>query len=128
MAKEAYDKVPLLLSDGTEVILKPLNISRLKRFMKEFNVLKDIDLKENEFATFDIYVTCSGICLEPDMKDQFEKLTGARGEALSKEYREYLEDVLDMDTILKILEVCAGISFDPEALRLGLSEETDGTI
>ena len=41
MAKEAYDKVDQRLSDETDVTLKPVNIIRLKRFMKAFGELQD---------------------------------------------------------------------------------------
>lgn len=126
MAKEAYDKVPLLLSDGTEVVLQPLNIARLKKFMKAFNELQNLP-KDDEFASFDVFVSCAGLCLEKDLKDQFETKPGKDDEHISAEYREYLEETLDMETIYKILEVCAGMKLnDPNLLRA--AAEAAGTI
>lgn len=121
MAKEAYDKVPLLLSDGTEVVLKPLNIGRLRRFMKAWGQIKEVD-PEDETAGFDIFVNCAGIALEPELKDQFKETKGEGDRWLSEEYQEYLEDVLDMESIYKILEVCGDLKLrqladDPNLLR-----------
>lgn len=132
MTKEAYDKVPLLLSDGTEVVLKPLVISRLKRFMKAFGEMKDLE-KDDETGSFDIFVSCAGIALEGELKEQFENGTKAdpkneEENHISTEYREYLEETLDMETIYKVLEVCAGIKLnDPNLLRAALEKMEDGT-
>lgn len=127
MAKEAYDKYPLLLGDGTEVVLIPLNISRLKRFMTAFAAMREIDSEKDELGSFDVYVNCAGICLEPDLKGNFEEVKGKDGEVLSDEYREYLEETLDMETIFKVLEICAGMKLnDPNLLRAAM-ENLDGT-
>lgn len=121
MAKEAYEKVELRLSDGTEVTLKPLNISRLKRFMKAFNSMRDNDKdgdEIDEIAGFDVFVSCAGIALESELKDQFEETKAGEGKWISDEYREYLEETLDMETIYKVIEVCAGMKLnDPNLLR-----------
>lgn len=126
MAKEAYDKVPLLLSDGTEVILKPLNIGRLKPFMKVWGQFKELDT-DDEMAGFDIFVNCTGIALEGELKERFETTTEKDKETLSEEYRNYLEEVLDMETIYKVLEVCGGLKLnDPNLLR-AITEAQGGT-
>lgn len=117
MAKEAYDKVELLLSDGVEVTLTPLNISNLKRFMKAFKEMESV--KDDEIKGFDVFVSLAGICLEKELKSHFEgNVRGKGDEWLSEEYREYLEETLDMDTIYKVLEVCASMKLnDPNLLR-----------
>lgn len=113
MAKTVYDAVEINLQDETPVTLVPLAIGRLRRFMdawKKFAELKD----END--AFDIYINCCGIALEKDLAD---KVTGTRDsdKVLTDEYREYLEEVLDMDTIFKVLEVCGGLNLnDPKLL------------
>jgi len=130
MVKEAYDKVPLLLSDGTEVTLKPLVISRLKRFMIAFGEMKSLD-KEDETGSFDIFTSCAGIALEGELSSNFEttKADSKKKDEnhISTEYREYLEETLDMETIYKVLEVCAGIKLnDPNLLRAALEQMEDG--
>lgn len=124
MAKTAYDEVPLQLGDGTEVTLVPLNIVRLKRFMKAFEEAKTKE--DDEFGMLEVYINCVGICLEPDFKDQFE-VRGTGKKWLGKDYFDYLEEVLDMDTIFMVLDVCAGVKLnDPELLRA--ATEAVGTI
>jgi hypothetical protein len=117
IANEAYDTVELQLQDGTDVTLKPLNIGRLKRFMKSWSRFKDVDLEADELAAFDIYIDCAGIALEPNLGQKFET-KGEGEEFLNPKYREYLEDTLDMESIFKILEVCGGLKLnDPNLLE-----------
>lgn len=126
MAKEAYDKVELQLQDGTEVVLMPLNIGRLKRFMKAWGRFKDIDLEKEPDAAFDIYIDCSGIALEPNLGARFNT-KGEGDDVLDKKYREYLEDTLDMDTIFEILDVCGGLKLnDPNLLEAIAKTQVDG--
>lgn len=120
MAKEAFERVPLALADGTEVVLKPLKISALKRFMVAFGKMDDIE-KGDQLAGYDVFVDCAGIALEDELKEQFENGTRPLKEKdgfLSKEYRDYLENTLDMDTIYRVIDVCAGIKLnDPKLLE-----------
>lgn len=117
MAKTAYDEVELRLQDGEEVTLKPLNIGRLKKFMAAWKGFQTVDLEKNEEAAFDVYITCAGIALQKELEHKFAENVNRQGE-LSEDYREYLEDTLDMDTIFKVLEVCGGLKLnDPNLLR-----------
>lgn len=111
MASTVYDTETIQLQDGTDVTLVPLAIGRLRKFMKAWQEFGNL---EQEDGAFDIYVNCCGIALEKDFKDKFEK-TSDVDKVLTDEYREYLEDVLDMDTIYKILDVCGGLKLnDPK--------------
>jgi hypothetical protein len=114
MATTVYDSVTIALQDGKEVTLVPLALGRLRKFMDAWK--KFTDIKEEDEA-FDIYVNCCGISLAKQLSDTFEKPVGDDG-TLSADYREYLEDTLDMDTIFKILEVCGGLKLnDPKLLE-----------
>ena len=114
MAKTVYDAKVIELQDGTEVTLAPLPIGRLKRFMKAWQEFANI---EDEDQAYDIYVNCCGIALEKNFADKFEKTSDAE-KVLSDDYREYIEDVLDMDTIYEILDVCGGLKLnDPKLLE-----------
>ena len=130
MAKEIYDRVEVKLQDDTEVMLRPLNIGRLKRFMKAWRVFRDVDLEADETAAYDIYINCAGIALEPNLGTRFNT-RGEGDKVLDDKYREYLEDVLDMDTIFKILEVCGGMKLDDPNLleavaRAQMESQEDG--
>ena len=130
MAKEAYDKVDLRLSDETDVTLKPVNIIRLKRVMKAFGELQDTNPESKDFENFDILVACAGICLEEDkeFREQFEEVKPEKkGEQhISDVYREYLNEVLDMETIFSIIEAGTGMKLnDPNLLRA--AAEAGGT-
>lgn len=115
MATTVYDTQDIELQDGTEITLAPLPIGRLRRFMKAWSEFANI--KEEDEA-FDIYINCSGIALEKTFSEKFNGDTTSPNKVLSDKYREYLEDVLDMDTIYKVLEVCGGIKLnDPKLLE-----------
>lgn len=115
MAKTVYDVEEIELQDGTLVTLRPLAISRLRRFMKVWEKIKDID-PTDEDASLNIFIGCAGICIEDSLKGVFEKTSTPEG--ITEEYRTHLEDVLDMDTIYKILEVCGGLKLnDPNLME-----------
>lgn len=120
MAKQAYQIVPITLQDGTDLTIAPLVIGRLKRFMREWKKFDDIDLEGDPTAAFDIYVNCAGISLDKELKKagKVEETKGEGDDPLHPDYREYLEDTLDMDTIFKVMEVCGGLKLnDPNLLR-----------
>lgn len=120
MAKEVYTQREITLQDGTDVVLKPLPIARLRRFMKSWGDF--INVKSEEEG-FNIFINCAGIALENNYRDKFDTLKASKeeqeeGEYLSPEYKAYLEDTLDLDTIYIILEVCGGLKLnDPKLLE-----------
>lgn len=115
IAKTVYNSEVINLQDGREVTLVPLAIGSLRRFMKAWGDFANI---ENEDDAFDIYINCCGIALEKSVKEDFSNGTRDNEKYITDEYREYLEDVLDMDTIYKILDVCGGLKLnDPKLLE-----------
>lgn len=134
MATTVYNQEDIVLQDGKEVTLRPLPIGRLRRFMDAWNRFADV---KTDDEGFDVFLNCAGIALESEFKGQFDSLKAtkdqmAEGQYLSDEYKEYLEDTLDLDTIYKILEVTGGIKLnDPnlaEAAAAALAaREEDGT-
>lgn len=114
MAKTVYDTETITLQGGKEVTLMPLAIGRLRRFMKAWGDFANVT---EEDQVFDIYINCCGIALEKSFEEDFNKLSDTE-KVLSDDYREHLEDVLDMDTIYKILDVCGGLKLnDPKLLE-----------
>lgn len=131
MATRAYKQETLVLQDDKEVTVKPLPIAPLRRFMESWD--KMTDLKEGEDG-FGVFINCCGIALEREFKNNGEfdvkpsKDEVAEGEVLSGEYKEYLENVLDIDTIYIILDVAAGIKLnDPKLMEAAMEAASQNT-
>jgi hypothetical protein len=138
MANEIFETKTIALQDGTEVTLRPLVIVQLRKFLsawEEFNNVKE------DADGFDVFINCAGIALENELRG-VAQLNGvtvektsptaaekAKGAWLSKEYKEYLETVLDLDTIYAVLETGGVKLNDPklmeeaEALAGALNED-----
>jgi hypothetical protein len=123
MATTVYEEKEIQLQDGTDVLLKPLPIVQLRRFMnawREMQALKGETDAEKEDAALNVYINCTGIALEAFFlaEGKFDKTRGMNKDPLSKEYREYLESVLDMDTIYIIMDTCGGMNLsDPKLIE-----------
>jgi hypothetical protein len=114
LANTVYDSKVIKLQDDTEVTLTPLPIGLLKKFMAAWKEFANLETEEQ---AFDIYINCCGIALSRDFKEKFEKTLDAET-VVTEQYREYLEGVLDMDTIYEVLDVCGGLKLnDPKLLE-----------
>lgn len=120
MALKVFDSVDIMLQDDTEVVVRPLPIGSLRRFMEAWG--KVSELPEGDDG-FDVFINCAGIALESNFKGKFDSLKAdadakEMGEFLSGDYKEYLMDTLDIDTIYKIIEVAGGIKLnDPKLME-----------
>lgn len=117
MASEVYNVEEILLSDGTEVELRPLPIARLRKFMRMWtehiaNVQKRLreqadqseeeqDLMQSDLndEQYDVFMKMCALGLEQQL----------RGEKTTKQFMEYLEETLDEPTVHKILHVTGGL-------------------
>lgn len=135
MATEVYTTEEIRLLDETEVILRPLSISKLrkftrlwsnhineitKKFMDNKDKPEDINEADMTDAQFDVFIKMCALSLESQLK----------GEKTDKQFAEYLEDVLDEKTIYKILEVTGGLKLgdrDPNSQIQNLAVATAGT-
>jgi hypothetical protein len=100
VATSVYTAEEIVLQDGKEVTLKPLNIKNLRRFMKKF---KEIDSIKDDDQIVDFLIEVGQLCLA----------------SLYKEYEdtEKYEDAVDMPTVHKIIEICGGVKLnDPELM------------
>ena len=107
MATTVYDVVEIELADGNTLVLKPLPIKHLRKFM---DVIKTMDNEENssEEAAMDIFVTAAMVCLEVSMP------------SLSKD-KDKFEEVIEIPTMMKILEIAGGLKLtDPNLLGAAL--------
>lgn len=127
MANTVYETTEIELSDGTEVTLKPLNIARLRRFMAAWDGMKDVEPGSNE--SMDVFLNCAGIGLESQLSEieseketpRFKDTKGKNGKVLDTKYQEYLEDVLDLDTIFLVLKIAGGLDLqDPKLVQAAM--------
>jgi hypothetical protein len=126
MATRVYNTEEITLQDDKDVVLKPLPIGRLRRFMEAWNKIGDIEEGDDGF---DVFINCCGIALEENFRGDNRFPDGLKaskeereeGHFLSTKYREYLEDTLELDTIYKILDVSGGIKLnDPKLLEAAM--------
>ncbi len=113
MANSVYTIEEIVLQDGNEVTLKPLNIKGLRKFMKKF---KEIDKLKDDDQVVDFLIDVGQLCLS----------------SLHPEYADTdkYEDAVDMPTVHKIIEICGGVKLnDPElmAAAAAVMEQQAGT-
>jgi hypothetical protein len=99
MATKVYETTDLTLMDGKVLKMRPLKISLLREFMKQFAAL-DAVATDND-KSMDILMDCVQIA----MKQYNPELATDK---------ETLEDVLDLPTVYKIIEAASGVKFDDE--------------
>ena len=92
MATTVYKTKEVELENGKVITGKPLKISALRKFMKEFAKLDDA---KNNDETFDIFTRLVLISLE-----QWDKELASP---------EYIEDNLDLENYHAIIEAASGI-------------------
>lgn len=108
MATSVYEIVEVELIDGTKVSMRPLKISLLRDFMKEFQKIGDEKIAEDNIKSMDLLLDCAVIAMKQYNPDLATK--------------EQLEDLIDLPTVYKIIEVAAGIKLnDPNALAAALA-------
>jgi hypothetical protein len=107
MATSVYETVEIELQDGTKVSMRPLKISLLKEFMKEFQKISDTAIAEDNIKSMDLLLSCAAIA----MKQYNSELSDTKK----------LEEIIDLPTVYKVIEVAAGIKLDdPNALAAAL--------
>jgi hypothetical protein len=121
MATKAFTEKTISLQDGTEITLRPLPIAPLRVFMDAW--LK-FDKVETEAEGFTVFINCAGISLEKHFREVFDSTLAPapareKGQFLTEEYRDYLENTLDLETIYTVLEVCGGLKLnaDPKVME-----------
>ena len=96
MATTVYDVEEITLQNGATVKLKPLTIKELRKFMAAISKTGDA---QTEDETLTVLIDACAVALEKQLPE------------LVKD-RDAFEDVLDVPTINRILEVCGGIKMD----------------
>lgn len=112
MATTPYDIVEIELQDGTKLTLKPASIKTLRKFMLKF---EDLSKAESEDAAMDVLVELAGLLIEKQIPEVVSD-------------KDALEDILDMPTVYKIIEVCGGVKLDDPKLIEQAMKAAAGTI
>ena len=96
MATKIYDVEEIQLQNGDKVLLKPLSIKQLRKFMVVVQKTQDVT---EEDQTLSVLVEACAIALETQLPELTKDLDA-------------FEDALDVPTINRIMEVCGGIKMD----------------
>jgi len=106
VANTVYETLEIRLSNGEDVIIKPLSIKNLKKFMEIMKKLDSDDATSEEYA-MDVFIEGGILCFE-----QFKPELASR---------EIFEDIIEIPTLMKILEIAGGIKLnDPNPLAASL--------
>jgi hypothetical protein len=107
LATTVYDILEIELADGSNLTLRPLPIKQLRKFMETIKAMETTEDGDEE-AAMDIFIKAAMICLEAFKPE------------LSKD-RDKFEEVIEIPTMMKILEVCGGLKLtDPNLLGAAL--------
>lgn len=93
MSITVSEETTIKLLDGTEITIRPLKLSLLKPFLKEFAKIQDV--AEDDDKSMEVLLDCVVIALQ-----QFDP-------ELAKD-RAKLEDILDLPTVYKIVGEASG--------------------
>jgi hypothetical protein len=94
MATTVHQGEELTLMDGSKISVRPLKISLLRPFMKEFEAVAAV-AEDNE-KSMAILINCVQIAMKqysPELAEDKSKL----------------EDILDLPTVYKIIEAASGV-------------------
>ena len=94
MATTVNEAIEVTLVDGTKVAIRPLKISLLREFLKEFEGIADVASDNNK--SMDVLMKCVQIAMK-----QYNPEMAADAKTL--------EDNLDLPTVYKIVEEASGI-------------------
>jgi hypothetical protein len=108
VATTVYDVEEIQLSNGETLVIKPLTIKHLKKFLKVMKKMEDPKI-ESEEQVMEIFVEGAMVCLEQLKPELSEDL-------------EAFEEVIEVPTLMKILEVAGGLKLnDPNLSAASLA-------
>jgi phosphohistidine swiveling domain-containing protein len=96
LATTVYSVEEITLQNGVTVKLKPLTIKELRKFMVVIQKTADVTTEDE---TLTILIEACAVALEKQLPELVKDVDA-------------FEDVLDVPTINRILEVCGGIKMD----------------
>lgn len=104
LATTVYTTEEIELQDGSQITLKPLTIKNLRKFME---IMKGFETAATEDEGFEVCLDAAALCLKTERPEFWEE----------GKHTEQFEEVADLPTIYKVLDVCGGIKLnDPNLL------------
>jgi hypothetical protein len=100
MATTVHEAQKIKLIDGTEITLRPLKISLLRKFMKKFEGIAAV-VDDNE-KSIDLLMECVLIAMEQYKPELSTDIS-------------VLEENIDLPTVYEIVEVASGIKISDAA-------------
>jgi inhibitor of KinA sporulation pathway (predicted exonuclease) len=100
MATTVHEAHKVKLIDGTEITLRPLKISLLRKFMKKFEGIAAV-VDDNE-KSINLLMECVAIAMEQYKPELAGDIAA-------------LEDNIDLPTVYEIVEVASGIPLSEAA-------------
>ena len=107
MATTVHESQTIKLIDGTEITLRPLKISLLRKFMKKFEGISAV-VDDND-KSINLLMQCVLIAMEQYAAGMNVDLAN-------------LEDNIDLPTVYKIVETASGIAISDAAAIFGNNE------
>lgn len=126
MATTAYTVEEIELQDNNVVTLRPLPISRMRKFQVKLNELLDSEKIEEERAEM-LFVDMTVICIGREQAKPYYVPGTVDGKDPVVDYEKAF-DVFDMVTMKHIIKACTGADFniDPKAIAQAMmSQETE---
>ena len=123
MATAVGTREEITLADETDVVLKPLVIFELRKFMK---IIEKFTKATDEDEAMDVAIEAAAFCLKGQRPEFWNDKKNNGVDENDKPrpkggHTEEFEKVADMDTIYKVLEICGGIKLnDPNLLRAAM--------
>jgi hypothetical protein len=108
MATTVHEAQTIKLIDGTEITLRPLKISLLRKFMKKFEGIAAV-VDDND-KSINLLMQCVLIAME-------QYAAGVDVDLAN------LEDNIDLPTVYKIVETASGIAISDAAAIFGNIED-----
>lgn len=114
MANKVYTTEEIGLSDDTTVSLKPSNIKILRKGMAH---MEKFGQAENQDDTLDALLDAAAVCLSPQRPEFYD--------TENDKHTDISEEVLELDTVYKVIEVCLGIKLnDPDLIKAAVEAAT----
>jgi hypothetical protein len=108
MANTVYEIVDVQLSNGEDIQIRPLTIKNLKKFTTVIKKLSNEELVKDEDDAIEIFIEAGMVCMQ-----QFKPDLAVDKEAF--------ENVIEIPTLMKILEVAGGLKLnDPNLTATNL--------
>lgn len=100
MPTTVYDTLEITLSNGENVEIRPLTIKKIKKFLEIIKKLQDESVKTEDDA-MEVFIEAGMLCMEQFAPGMFPD-------------KDAFEDVIEIPTLMKILEVAGGLKLNDE--------------